>query len=63
MNSSWQTGDWNGDGEFDNEDFVLAFVDGGYQVSAMIHSVPEPSSMMISALSGLALRFCCRRRG
>ncbi|MFC1758541.1 dockerin type I domain-containing protein [Planctomycetota bacterium] len=29
-NSSWETGDWNGDGEFDTSDFVFAFQTGMY---------------------------------
>jgi hypothetical protein len=29
-NSTWETGDWNGDGDFTTADLVLAFADGGY---------------------------------
>ena len=31
-NSTWATGDWNGDGEFNSEDFVKAFSKGGFSV-------------------------------
>jgi hypothetical protein len=27
---TWDEGDWNGDGVFDQEDLVDAFIDGGY---------------------------------
>ncbi|MCA9169754.1 MAG: hypothetical protein KDB23_18900, partial [Planctomycetales bacterium] len=30
-NSTWLTGDWNGDFEFDTGDLVFAFQDGGYE--------------------------------
>ena len=30
-NSSWFTGDWNGDYEFDSHDMVLAFQEGAYE--------------------------------
>ena len=29
-NSTWAEGDWNGDGEFDSADLVLAFQDNGF---------------------------------
>jgi hypothetical protein len=29
-NSSWEDGDWNGDGEFDSSDLVFAFANGSY---------------------------------
>ena len=31
-NSTWDEGDWDGDGDFGTEDFVVAFVDGGYEI-------------------------------
>ena len=30
-NSTWETGDWNGDGEFTSSDYVVAFVEGFYR--------------------------------
>jgi hypothetical protein len=30
QNSTWEEGDWNGDGEFDSADLVLAFQAGAY---------------------------------
>ena len=30
-NSSWQTGDWNSDGDFNAQDIVLALQDGGWR--------------------------------
>ncbi len=33
-NSTWQEGDWNGDGDFDSSDLVLAFRSGGYVLAA-----------------------------
>ncbi len=29
-NSTWETGDWNGDGDFDTSDLVAAFQAGNY---------------------------------
>ena len=29
-NSTWETGDWDGDGDFTSQDFVLAFLQGGF---------------------------------
>jgi hypothetical protein len=33
-NSEWQTGDWDGDGDFTTGDFVLALSKGGYESAA-----------------------------
>jgi len=38
LNSSYETGDWNGDGEFDSSDFVFAFQKGGYLADARIQA-------------------------
>ena len=48
-NSTWATGDWNGDAEFDFGDLVLAFQDGGYEQGprAAVNAVPEPSSAIL----------------
>lgn len=63
-NSGWSQGDWNGDGEFDSSDFVVAFAAGGYEQGprAAVASVPEPSSIGLLMLGGLALLARCRLR-
>ena len=30
-NSTWRTGDWNGDGDFTTQDLVIAFANRGYE--------------------------------
>ncbi len=59
-NSTWATGDWDGDTEFDSADFVAAFSAGGYELGPReaVSAVPEPSSvlMLSSALLLLGLR-------
>ena len=56
-NSSWKTGDWNGDGDFNSGDLVTAFSDGGFERGPRTHinTVPEPSSglLLLIALGGL----------
>ena len=48
-NSSWATGDWNGDGDFDSSDFVAAFTAGGYELGprGAVSAVPEPGSLAL----------------
>ena len=41
QNSTWATGDWNGDSEFNSSDFVLAFSSGGYEMGPRTQIVPE----------------------
>ena len=62
MNSTWETGDFDGDGDFGTSDLVAAFVDGGYEVGRReaINSVPEPASFL-SLMIGLTL-IAMRRR-
>ena len=51
-NSSWTTGDWDGNFEFDSGDLVAAFSIGGYEqgpVPAAAASVPEPTSGLCAA--------------
>ena len=45
-NSTWATGDWNGDAEFGSGDMVFAFQFGGYELGprAAAAVVPEPGS-------------------
>ena len=40
----WAQGDWNGDGLFNSDDFVIAFQDGGYEQGPRpdVAVVPEP---------------------
>ena len=69
LNSTWATGDWSGNGEFDSADLVFAFQDGGYEqgprrpvaTAAAVNTVPEPSlPVLLLALVGGAM--CLRRR-
>ncbi len=66
-NSTWSTGDWNCDGEFDSSDFVLAFQTGDYEVAA---AAPRPvialtaeSAVAAAQLAGSRIRrrFVCGR--
>ena len=43
-NSTWDTGDWNGDFEFTTADLVLALSDGGFNRNSGAIQVPEPRS-------------------
>ncbi len=64
-NSSWATGDWNGDYEFNTRDLVTAFQGAGYDKSprsAEIASVPEPQSGMLGMLGLLSYSAILRRR-
>jgi hypothetical protein len=59
-NSTWATGDWNGDGDFTTSDLLEAFQVGfgvGPQPSS---SVPEPSSLALAA-GGIAWLSLYRR--
>ena len=48
-NSTWATGDWDGDGDFSSADFVVAFPSGGYELAPRmaVASVPEPSALTL----------------
>ena len=48
-NSTWTTGDWNCDGEFDSEDIVAAFISGRYVADAppAVHRVSPPPSFAV----------------
>ena len=63
-NSTWATGDWDGNYEFETGDIVLAFQDGGFQRGsrATRYTVPEPSSLFLVLLS-LIVRYASRRPG
>ena len=73
-NSTWATGDWNADLEFDSEDWVTALKTGGYlkgprpprdqkvvAVNAQAAFVPEPSSLLLLMITGLSLLIAVRR--
>ena len=62
-NSKWETGDWNGDGEFDSADFVKAFQGGGFEEGPRAaESVPEPAGMTLVLLGVMGTRWIVRRR-
>jgi hypothetical protein len=42
-NSSWGSGDWDGDLEFSSADMVRAFQSGTYESQDEVASVPEPA--------------------
>ena len=52
-NSTWATGDWDGDGDFRSGDRTLAFQSGGYEQGprAAARSVPEPGGFIIWLMS------------
>ena len=65
MNSTWATGDWNGDGEFSTSDLVSAFEDGGYEKGprVAVNAVPEPASTVLLMGGLIVITFCRRRNG
>lgn len=56
-NSTWADGDFNGNGDFETGDLILAFSDGGYEKGPRnaIVSVPEPNGFQIVATFCLLL--------
>jgi hypothetical protein len=67
-NSTWESGDWDGDGDFTSSDLVLSFQSGAFEGSPRLpptlgpKSVPEPSSFLLLLLGGLTLRRTRRQR-
>ena len=62
-NSTWDEGDWNGDGDFDSSDFVIAFQTGLYQSSPRspeTHWLP-PWIGCLPRTSALRVRVCTWR--
>ena len=57
-NSTWERGDWNGNGDFETSDLILAFQDAGFEQGprdvARLAVVPEPYGMSAFAI-GLLL--------
>jgi hypothetical protein len=50
-NSTWATGDWDGNGEFDRRDLILAFTENGYEQGPRPASsqVPEPTGLVLAS--------------
>ena len=66
-NSTWSSGDWNGDGDFTSGDFVLAFASGGYNTGPRFQevtpvTVPETPNGLL-AVTTSALFVMCFRSG
>ena len=66
QNSTWATGDWNADGEFEKADLLLALQDGGYGEGSLaaLAAVPEPPAMVLilAGSFGVALAGVTRKR-
>ena len=64
-NSTWATGDWNGDTEFDTRDSVFAFRDAGFEAGGRqdAAAVPEPNSLQSLVLGSLMLPDATHRIG
>ena len=60
QNSDWAEGDWDGDGDFESADLVVAFIDGGFEQGRQVTAnvVPEPTTflMSIAGLMAIAIR-------
>ncbi len=63
MNAGWAEGDWNGDGDFDSGDFVVAFQDGGFELGPRqaLSAVPEPGGLLLSVVGCLGPLVYLRR--
>ena len=64
-NSSWATGDWDGDGDATSSDLITALADGGYEQGprAVANAVPEPASFLILMVGLLGVASCRRHVG
>jgi hypothetical protein len=66
-NSTWATGDWSGDCEFNTNDLILVFQEGGYEMGPRaatgVAAVPEPSAFVggFTAMLIVAIRNRSRR--
>ena len=54
--------DWNGDAEFDSDDFVTAFSANGYEIGPRVAAVPEPTAAGLARTMSLVSLFVLRRR-
>ena len=62
-NSTWSTGDWNGDREFTSDDIVAAFTAGGYLAGPRgAYPVPEAHGTIILAMAIYGAARCRQRR-
>lgn len=66
-NSSWATGDWNGDGDFGTGDLIVAFQDGGYEATTSaanrsVANLPESTGHGAVALVAFLMLSHARRR-
>ena len=63
-NSTWATGDWDGNADFTTNDFVIALQQGGYERGPRdgVSVVPEPSGLLLVLLGGLWIGTQLRRR-
>jgi uncharacterized membrane protein len=63
-NSTWATGDWDGDGDFGTRDLTLAFQSAGYEQGPRraIRAVPEPDALTTWLITSMCLGIGCRRR-
>jgi hypothetical protein len=49
-NSTWDTGDWNGDGEFDSDDLLLAAQWGGYEGAPIAPRATQVAALAMAAI-------------
>jgi hypothetical protein len=66
LNSTWETGDWDGDREFNSRDLVQVFTEGYYQADALRPAtavVPEPTAAALAFAACFAGGLAVRSRG
>ena len=51
VDAGWGSGDFDGSGRFDTGDLIFALADGGYEAGPRPGAVPEPSTLLLIALS------------
>jgi hypothetical protein len=58
-NSTWSSGDWDGNLEFESSDLIAAFQDGGYENGPRenSHNVPEPTPFLFYSVTLIGLIF------
>ena len=50
-NSTWASGDWDGDGDFTGRDLDVAIADGAYESRSFAAPVPEPTTASLTSLA------------